>query len=64
MWVFFPLSPALAAEVGKGEQVKAPGGGQNTVENGNQGLTNEEIMQKNREQFFRKRMGAPVEKPR
>ncbi|XP_067102991.1 signal recognition particle receptor subunit alpha [Osmerus mordax] len=54
---------APAAEVGKGEQVKAPAGGQNAVENGNQGLTNEEIMQKNREQFFRKRMGAPVEKP-
>uniref|UniRef100_A0A8C8J6S4 SRP54-type proteins GTP-binding domain-containing protein n=1 Tax=Oncorhynchus tshawytscha TaxID=74940 RepID=A0A8C8J6S4_ONCTS len=36
---------------------------QKTEENGNQGLTQEEIIQKKREEFIRKRMGAPVEKP-
>uniref|UniRef100_A0A667XH93 SRP receptor subunit alpha n=1 Tax=Myripristis murdjan TaxID=586833 RepID=A0A667XH93_9TELE len=33
-----------------------------TVENGNQGLTQDEIMQKKREEFFRKRMAGSAEK--
>uniref|UniRef100_A0A8C7GQ72 SRP receptor subunit alpha n=1 Tax=Oncorhynchus kisutch TaxID=8019 RepID=A0A8C7GQ72_ONCKI len=41
----------------------APTSAQKTEENGNQGLTQEEIIQKKREEFIRKRMGAPVEKP-
>uniref|UniRef100_A0A665UKD1 SRP54-type proteins GTP-binding domain-containing protein n=1 Tax=Echeneis naucrates TaxID=173247 RepID=A0A665UKD1_ECHNA len=32
------------------------------VENGNQGLTSEEVIQKNREEFFRKRMATTTEK--
>ncbi|KAM3874954.1 signal recognition particle receptor subunit alpha [Diretmus argenteus] len=54
---------APAAEPVKGDQVKAPSVSQKTVENGNQGLTPEEVMQKKREEFFRKRMVQPVEKP-
>ncbi|XP_014070160.1 signal recognition particle receptor subunit alpha [Salmo salar] len=54
---------APAAEPVKGEKAKAPTSAQKTVENGNQGLTQEEIIQKKREEFIRKRMGAPVEKP-
>ncbi|KAM6946195.1 signal recognition particle receptor subunit alpha isoform 1-T2 [Aplochiton taeniatus] len=54
---------ATAAEPLKGEQVRASAVGPKMVENGNQGLTNEAIIQKNREEFFRKRMGAPIEKP-
>uniref|UniRef100_A0A8C7MYW2 SRP receptor subunit alpha n=1 Tax=Oncorhynchus kisutch TaxID=8019 RepID=A0A8C7MYW2_ONCKI len=46
----------------EGEQAKAPAS-QKTVENGNQGLTQEEIIQKKREEFIRKRMWAPAEKP-
>lgn len=34
------------------------------VDNGSQGLTQEEIMQKKREEFFKKRMGGPSEKAR
>uniref|UniRef100_A0A8C7JLX8 SRP receptor subunit alpha n=1 Tax=Oncorhynchus kisutch TaxID=8019 RepID=A0A8C7JLX8_ONCKI len=51
---------APAAEPVKGEQAKAPAS-QKTVENGNQGLTQEEIIQKKREEFIRKRMWAPAE---
>ncbi|CAB1348034.1 unnamed protein product [Coregonus sp. 'balchen'] len=54
---------APTAEPVKGEQAKAPASAQKTVENGNQGLTQEEIIQKKREEFIRKRMGAPAEKP-
>uniref|UniRef100_A0A8C7GPS2 SRP receptor subunit alpha n=1 Tax=Oncorhynchus kisutch TaxID=8019 RepID=A0A8C7GPS2_ONCKI len=54
---------APAAEPVKGEKAKAPTSAQKTEENGNQGLTQEEIIQKKREEFIRKRMGAPVEKP-
>uniref|UniRef100_A0A674BU98 SRP receptor subunit alpha n=1 Tax=Salmo trutta TaxID=8032 RepID=A0A674BU98_SALTR len=54
---------APAAEPVKGEKAKAPTSAQKTVENGNQGLTQEEIIQKKREEFIRKRMGAPMEKP-
>ncbi|XP_014018282.2 signal recognition particle receptor subunit alpha isoform X3 [Salmo salar] len=54
---------APAAEPVKGEQAKAPASAQKTVENGNQGLTQEEIIQKKREEFIRKRMWAPAEKP-
>ncbi|XP_029537162.1 signal recognition particle receptor subunit alpha [Oncorhynchus nerka] len=54
---------APAAEPVKGEKAKAPASAQKTEENGNQGLTQEEIIQKKREEFIRKRMGAPVEKP-
>uniref|UniRef100_A0A674EKJ6 SRP receptor subunit alpha n=1 Tax=Salmo trutta TaxID=8032 RepID=A0A674EKJ6_SALTR len=52
---------APAAEPVKGEQAKAPASAQKTVENGNQGLTQEEIIQKKREEFIRKRMWAPAE---
>uniref|UniRef100_A0A8C8CZM1 SRP54-type proteins GTP-binding domain-containing protein n=1 Tax=Oncorhynchus tshawytscha TaxID=74940 RepID=A0A8C8CZM1_ONCTS len=41
-------------------KAKAPAS-QKTVENGNQGLTQEEIIQKKREEFIRKRMWAPAE---
>ncbi|XP_061916491.1 signal recognition particle receptor subunit alpha [Entelurus aequoreus] len=52
---------APAADVVK--EGKAPSSsGQKLVENGNSGLTPEEIMQKKREEFFRKRTGAPPEK--
>ncbi|XP_038817072.1 signal recognition particle receptor subunit alpha-like isoform X1 [Salvelinus namaycush] len=54
---------APAAEPVKGEQAKALASAQKTVENGNQGLTQEEIIQKKREEFIRKRMWAPAEKP-
>uniref|UniRef100_A0A8C7V527 SRP receptor subunit alpha n=1 Tax=Oncorhynchus mykiss TaxID=8022 RepID=A0A8C7V527_ONCMY len=37
-------------------KAKAPASAQKTVENGNQGLTQEEIIQKKREEFIRKRM--------
>ncbi|KAJ4935654.1 hypothetical protein JOQ06_017184 [Pogonophryne albipinna] len=50
---------APAAEPVKVDPVKA---GQKTVENGDQGLTSEEIMQ-NREKLFRKRTAVPTEKP-
>ena len=46
------------------DQGKASSAGQKTVENGNQGLTHDEIMQKKREEFFRKRTAGPVEKSR
>ncbi|XP_063762832.1 signal recognition particle receptor subunit alpha isoform X2 [Eleginops maclovinus] len=51
---------ATAAEPVKLDQGKA---GQKTAENGNQGLTSEEIMLKKREEFFRKRTAVPTEKP-
>uniref|UniRef100_A0A673BWN3 SRP54-type proteins GTP-binding domain-containing protein n=1 Tax=Sphaeramia orbicularis TaxID=375764 RepID=A0A673BWN3_9TELE len=54
---------APAAEPAKGDQAKAPSTNQKTTENGDQGLTKEEIMQKKREEFFRKRMAGPAEKP-
>uniref|UniRef100_A0A8D3CAH4 SRP receptor subunit alpha n=1 Tax=Scophthalmus maximus TaxID=52904 RepID=A0A8D3CAH4_SCOMX len=56
---------APAAEPAKGDQGKVASSGQKAVENGNQGLSAEEVMQKKREEFFRKRMGgtAPTEKP-
>uniref|UniRef100_A0A4W5NFQ7 SRP receptor subunit alpha n=1 Tax=Hucho hucho TaxID=62062 RepID=A0A4W5NFQ7_9TELE len=54
---------APAVEPVKGEQAKAPASAQKTVENGNQGLTQEDIIQKKREEFIRKRMWAPAEKP-
>ncbi|XP_010765570.1 signal recognition particle receptor subunit alpha [Notothenia coriiceps] len=50
---------APAAEPAKVDPTKA---GQKTVENGDQGLTSEEIMQ-NREKLFRKRTAVPTEKP-
>ncbi|XP_059187012.1 signal recognition particle receptor subunit alpha [Centropristis striata] len=53
---------APAAEPVKVDQGKAPSSGQKTVENGNQGMTADEIMQKNREEFFRKRTVVPTEK--
>ncbi|XP_042269609.1 signal recognition particle receptor subunit alpha [Thunnus maccoyii] len=53
---------APAAEPVKVDQGKASSAGQKMVENGNQGLTPEEIMQKKREEFFRKRTAGPVEK--
>uniref|UniRef100_A0A8C7MD86 SRP receptor subunit alpha n=1 Tax=Oncorhynchus kisutch TaxID=8019 RepID=A0A8C7MD86_ONCKI len=45
---------APAAEPVKGEKAKAPTSAQKTEENGNQGLTQEEIIQKKREEFIRK----------
>ncbi|XP_012722280.2 signal recognition particle receptor subunit alpha [Fundulus heteroclitus] len=54
---------APAVEPAKGDQGKTPPSGQKAVVNGNQGLTPEEIIQKNREDFFRKRMMGPAEKP-
>ncbi|XP_076590652.1 signal recognition particle receptor subunit alpha [Chaetodon auriga] len=54
---------APAAEPVKADQGKTSSSGQKKVENGNQGLTPDEIMQKKREEFFRKRMVVPVEKP-
>ncbi|XP_040031608.2 signal recognition particle receptor subunit alpha [Gasterosteus aculeatus] len=44
------------------DQVKAPSAGHKAVENGNQGYTAEEIIQKNREEFIRRRTVAPPEK--
>lgn len=55
---------APAAEPVKADQGKSASSVQKTVENGNQGLTQEEIMQKKREEFFKKRMGGPTEKAR
>lgn len=57
-------SPAPAAEPVKADQAKPLSSAQKMVENGNQGLTQEEIMQKKREEFFKKRMGGPTEKAR
>lgn len=51
-------------ELVKAEQGKGTSSTPKVVENGNQGLTAEEIMQKKREEFFRKRAGAPAEKVR
>ncbi|TWW77534.1 signal recognition particle receptor subunit alpha [Takifugu flavidus] len=51
------------AELEKAEQHKSSFSVQKTVENGNQGLTSEEIMQKNREKFFSKRMVTTAVKP-
>uniref|UniRef100_A0AAX7SYP7 SRP54-type proteins GTP-binding domain-containing protein n=1 Tax=Astatotilapia calliptera TaxID=8154 RepID=A0AAX7SYP7_ASTCA len=42
---------------------KASASGQKMVENGNQSLTAEEILQKNREEFFRKHRPGASEKP-
>lgn len=53
-----------AAELEKAEQHKSSFSVQKTVENGNQGLTSEEIMQKKREEFFSKRMVTTAVKPR
>lgn len=63
MYFVLPSSPAPAAEPVKVDQGKNSSG-QKTVENGNQGLTAEEIMQKKRDEFFRKRMAGNTEKPR
>ncbi|GAA6218305.1 signal recognition particle receptor subunit alpha [Lates japonicus] len=54
---------APASEPAKVDQGKATSSGPKMVENGNQGLTPEEVMQKKREEFFRKRMGGTIEKP-
>nr|XP_020504711.1 signal recognition particle receptor subunit alpha isoform X1 [Labrus bergylta] len=58
-----PKKEAPAAEPAKVDQVKNSSSGQKTVENGNQGMTSDEIIQKKREEFFRKRMVVPTEKP-
>uniref|UniRef100_A0A3Q0SZ06 SRP receptor subunit alpha n=1 Tax=Amphilophus citrinellus TaxID=61819 RepID=A0A3Q0SZ06_AMPCI len=50
------------AEPAKGDQGKTSSSGQKMVENGNQNLSAEEIVRKNREEFFRKRMAGPSEK--
>lgn len=60
--VFRPF-PAPAAEPVKADQAKTSSSAQKMVENGNQGLTTDEIIQKKREEFFRKRMVVPTEKP-
>uniref|UniRef100_A0A668T0Z5 SRP54-type proteins GTP-binding domain-containing protein n=1 Tax=Oreochromis aureus TaxID=47969 RepID=A0A668T0Z5_OREAU len=51
------------AQPAKGDQDKASPSGQKMVENGNQSLTAEEILQKNREEFFRKHRPGASEKP-
>lgn len=57
-------SPTPAAEPVKADQGKSSSSVQKMVENGNQGLTQDEIMQKKREEFFKKRMGGTTEKAR
>ncbi|XP_034556664.1 signal recognition particle receptor subunit alpha [Notolabrus celidotus] len=55
---------APAAEPVKVDQSKNSSSGQKTVENGNQGMSADEIIQKNRDEFFRKRMAVNItEKP-
>ncbi|XP_019950617.1 signal recognition particle receptor subunit alpha isoform X2 [Paralichthys olivaceus] len=54
---------APVAEPAKVDKGKVTSSGQKTVENGNQGLTPEEDMQKKREEFFRKRIVGTTEKP-
>ncbi|XP_051253575.1 signal recognition particle receptor subunit alpha [Dicentrarchus labrax] len=54
---------APAAEPVKADQGKTSSSGQKMVENGNQGLTADEIVQKNIEEFVRKRLVRPTEKP-
>ena len=61
----FLLLPAPVAEPEKVEPGKNASASQKPVENGNQGLTKEEVILKNREEFFRKRLGGnEKEKPR
>uniref|UniRef100_A0A8C7XP45 SRP receptor subunit alpha n=1 Tax=Oryzias sinensis TaxID=183150 RepID=A0A8C7XP45_9TELE len=50
-----------APEPAKVEKPSPPG--QKTLQNGNQGLTQEEIIQKKREEFIRKHTAGPTEKP-
>ncbi|KAF1393820.1 hypothetical protein PFLUV_G00020020 [Perca fluviatilis] len=52
-----------AAEPVKVDQGKASSSGPKVVENGNQGLTPEEIIQKKREEFILKRTMVPAAKP-
>lgn len=54
---------APAAEPAKGDQGKTSSSGQKIVENGNQGLT-AEMLEKNKEAFFRKHKMGPTEKHR
>ncbi|MEQ2158035.1 hypothetical protein GOODEAATRI_008049 [Goodea atripinnis] len=54
---------APAVEPPKGDQGKTSPPGQKVVVNGNQGLTPEEVMQKKREDFFRKHVKGTSEKP-
>ncbi|XP_071328141.1 signal recognition particle receptor subunit alpha [Trachinotus anak] len=54
---------APAAEPAKVDKGKATTSGPKMVENGNQGLTPEEVVQKRKEEFFRKHMVASTEKP-
>ena len=58
------LLPAPVAEPEKVEPGKNASVSQKPMENGNQGLTPEEVIQKKREEFFRKHRGGNVEKPR
>ncbi|XP_054472237.1 signal recognition particle receptor subunit alpha [Anoplopoma fimbria] len=53
---------APAAEPVKVDQGKVSPSVHKVVENGNQGLTREEVIQKNREEFVRKRTMVPAEK--
>lgn len=46
------------------DQGKTSSSKQKTVENGNQGLTADEMILKKREEFFRRHMAAPTEKVR
>uniref|UniRef100_A0A8C9YNQ0 SRP receptor subunit alpha n=1 Tax=Sander lucioperca TaxID=283035 RepID=A0A8C9YNQ0_SANLU len=54
---------APAAEPVKVDQGKSSSSGPKVVENGNQGLTPEEIIQKKREEFILKRTMVPTAKP-
>ncbi|XP_056467026.1 signal recognition particle receptor subunit alpha [Gadus chalcogrammus] len=53
-----PVAEPEKVEPGKNASVS-----QKPMENGNQGLTPEEVIQKKREEFFRKHRGGNVEKP-
>ncbi|XP_036938258.1 signal recognition particle receptor subunit alpha [Acanthopagrus latus] len=55
-------APAAEPQPAKVDQGKNASSGQKMVENGNQGLTADEIIQKKREEFFRKRTVVPAEK--
>ncbi|XP_040901777.1 signal recognition particle receptor subunit alpha [Toxotes jaculatrix] len=53
---------APAAEPAKGDQGKAASSGQKMAENGNQTLSLEETIQKNKQEFFRRHMAGATEK--
>ena len=56
--------PAPVVEPVKADHGKTSSSAQKMVENGNQGLTPDEVLQKNREEFIRKRMMGTAERVR